>query len=153
MDKEPQDSQRPKPERKSPPLGNNLVWYLLALGVGTLLVASLLGPKGQASINFSDLQRLIEQGAPAKNPDAAIEVQEGTEGKEVTVRYSDLEDLKFGPAEITGTVTRQVVAPEEKQDEAHPKTRFHTPRLGLEDDQNALYRLAVEKGLGTWLPL
>ena len=146
MDKEPQDSQRPKPDRKPPSLGNNLIWYLLALGVGTLLVASLLGPKSQVSLDFSDLERLIEEGAPAKNPGAAIEVREGTEGKEVTVRYSDLDELKFGPAEITGTVTRQVVAPEEKQNEPRPETKFHTARLGLDDDQNALYRLAVEKG-------
>jgi cell division protease FtsH len=163
MDKNSQDSPPPKtekPEKRSPPLGNNLIWYLLALGVGTLFLASLMGQKGRVRIDYSDLERLIEKGAPtsesaAKEPgkkapekqaEPWIEVTEGADGNEVTVRYSNLDKLKFGQTEITGTVTRQIVAPIEKKNDPQPETSFATPRLGLERDDNALYRLAVAKG-------
>ena len=39
---------------------------------------------------------MIEQGAPAKNPKAAIEVSEGSAEKPLLVRYSDLKNLKLG---------------------------------------------------------
>ena len=150
MDQPPQDSQRPKPEKekekKSPPAGNNLIWYLLALGVGTLFVASLLAGKGRVKIVYGDLRELIQQGAPDRNPEASIEVTEGSGSKEMTVRYSDLRKLKFGPATITGTVTRQVLAPEEKKTEPQPDTSFQTDRLGLQNDNNALFDLAVKNG-------
>ena len=35
----------PTPDRKSPPRGNNLVWYLVGVTLVTLVVVSLLGPK------------------------------------------------------------------------------------------------------------
>ncbi len=132
-------------DKKDPPSRGNLVWYLLALGVGTLFLASLLGTRRPERIVYSDLWELIEQGAPSENPDAAIEVTKGIDGKEVRVRYSNLKDLKFGPAEITGTVTREIVAPEDQKKEAK-EVEFSTGRRGLENDDLALFKLAREKG-------
>ena len=98
-------------------------------------------------MGFGDLVNLIEQGAPAKNPKAAIEVREGTEGKDQQlVRYSNLDDLKIGPSEITGTVTRQVIEPKSEAGKPEPKFAFHTGRLGLENDNNYLFNLLNDKG-------
>ncbi len=150
MDKKPDskapEPQRPKPERKPPPFGGNVVLYLLVLGVGTLLLASLMGTKRPVRIEYSDLWRLIEQGAPQKNPNAHIDVDEGLDGKELMVRYSNLDRLKIGQAEITGTVTREIIGPADKKSEPRPDVEFSTARLGLENDQLALFKLAQEKG-------
>jgi cell division protease FtsH len=134
------ESNRPSPERKPPSLGGNLVWYLLAVGVGTLFLVSLMDNNSQAKLRIVDLQRLIEQG-----PKGSIDVHEDLSGKEQVVRFSALDKLKFGPNEITGDVAREVIAPE--TDRAKAETvKFHTARLGLENDNNSLYELARKKG-------
>lgn len=146
MSDERPEPTRPSPERKTPPLGGNLAWYVLALAVGTLFVASLLGETNQIELGYMDLVKLVEQNSPQTNPNASIEVRELSGNKEETVRYSNLDDLKLGPNEITGTITRQVVAAEGEQPKAEPKVVFHTARLGLENDQNAFFDLAKKHG-------
>ena len=101
--------ERPTPERRPSPTGNsnNLIWYLLALGVGTLFLVAWFGENNPVEISYGQLLKLIEQGSPDKHPSAAIEVEEGPEGRQTKVRYSELTNLKFGPHEITGKVTRE----------------------------------------------
>ena len=147
MDKKNQpDPERKTPERKSPPMGGNMVWYLLALGVGTLFLVSLWSNDSKVQIPYGELIKLIEQGAPETNEKAAIKIVEGRENKELTVRYSQLDELMFGQHEITGTITREILAPEDRKTEPEADTKFHTPRVGLQDDRNALADLARQKG-------
>ncbi len=52
--------------------------------------------------------------------------------------------MKISPQEVTGTVTREVIAP-------HPETAktlvpFRTDRLGVENDQNGLFNLLQQHG-------
>jgi cell division protease FtsH len=144
--KGPPEPERPAPERRSSPVGSNFIWYLLALGVLVLVLVSLLGESPQVEISYGQLIKLIEQGAPESNPNAAIEVTEGPEGKEATVRrYCHLCELKIGPHEITGKVTMEVLAPE-KQRTKEASVTFHTARLGLENDNHELFNLAKAKG-------
>ncbi|MDZ7619544.1 MAG: ATP-dependent zinc metalloprotease FtsH [Patescibacteria group bacterium] len=110
-----------------------------------MLLVSLWQESGQAVIPYGKLYSLIEQGAPSVNPKAAIEVQEGPEASPLTVRYSGLADLRFSSHEISGKVTREVVAPEDKQVPAK-EVPFRTGRLGLHDDNNELFKFAREKG-------
>ena len=114
------ESNRP-PERKTPPAGGNLVWYLLALGVGALFLISLMETNNQTELTYMDLVKLIKQGSPQTNPKAAIEVRESVAGKEEVVRYSNLDNLKIGPHEITGNVTRQAPS----ADAENEKNRRH----------------------------
>jgi cell division protease FtsH len=128
-------------------MGANVIWYLIALCAGTLLLFSFMDITTQVELGYGDLVKLIEQGAPVRNPKAAIEVREGAEGKEQrTVRYSNLDDVKIGPTEITGTVTRQVLEPKTEAAKAEPKITFHTARLGLENDNNYLFKLLKQEG-------
>jgi cell division protease FtsH len=128
-------------------MGGNVVWYLLALGIGTIFLVNLMmEPGSKIKLNYSDLEALIEQGSPAKTPKAAIEVSEGSAEKPLLVRYSDLKNLKFGPQDITGTVTRQVLKPEGEKNAAEADVAFLTPRMGLENDNNKLADLATKKG-------
>jgi cell division protease FtsH len=138
------EPERPRPDRKPAGGGNNLILYLLAVGVGTLVLVSLMDGGPQAVIPIGDLQRLVAQGPPEKNPRAAIEVLEGPEGKQVTVRYSNLRTLRFSPHEVTGQIGREVLDADGKPAEAKD-VNFTSYRLGLETD-NKLYDLAVEKG-------
>ena len=137
-----QPEKRPLLDRKTPPLGGNIIWYLLALGVGTLFLVSLLENGSPIELRYIDLNRLIEKG-----PKGEIEVREGSSGKEQqVVRYSKLDKLTFGPHEITGTVARQVLAPEAESSKSEEKVKFHTPCGGLENNNNVLYNLAKKKG-------
>ncbi len=142
------ENERPKPpERKPSPFGGgNLFWYLLGAGIVIMLLVQFWQETGQAEIPYGKLYSLIEQGAPAVNPDAAIEVQEGPESAPLTVRYSGLSDLRFSQHEISGKVTRQVVAPEGKQTD--PKeVAFRTGQVGIRDD--TLFNLARESGFAS----
>ncbi len=135
------ESKRPLPDRKVPPLGGNVIWYLLALGVGTLFLVSLMENGNQVELRYLDLNRLIEKG-----PKGEIEIKDASSGKEQVVRYSKLDKLTFGPHEITGTVARQVIAPEGEAGKTEEKVLFHTPCGGLENNNNVLYSLAKKQG-------
>jgi cell division protease FtsH len=145
------DNQKPeKPEQESPkkilgPPGNNLLWYLVGAAVITLAVASFLPMKSRPHVYLSDLVRLIEQGSPDRNPDAAIDVQTESDGKPITVRYSKLRDITIGPAQITGTVARQVLEATGKTKPAKD-TKFYTARGGTENDDNYLLNLLKNSG-------
>ena len=137
-----------KPERKPPILGANAIWYLLILCAGTLFLVNLLDSGGHAELGYMDLVKLIEQGAPAKNPDAAVEVTEEGAKEKLRVRYSHLDKLQIGPTEISGQITRQVLAPKNEAGKPEAKVKFTTARMGLENDDNYLFKLLKDKGFG-----
>ncbi len=138
---EPKRPQRPLPERRTPPLGGNIVWYLILLGVGTLFFVSYMTQDNQVKIPYSDLWKLISQGSNAK---ATIEVREDTSGKEIISRYSHLDDLHIGPTEISGRVTRELIEPNNKTTKPEENVTFHTPSLGLEGANKDFANLARE---------
>jgi len=144
MENESRDPERKKPEKRGFPIRGNVIWYVLVLAIGVFLLVNLLQSRTHVEIPYMELVRLVEQGAPEKNPDAAIMVTEGTDSKPQKVRYADLSDLVIGKYEITGTVTRQVLDPE--KGEAKKDVAFRTARLGLEEDNNALFDLLKAKG-------
>ena len=106
------ESKRPPPDARTPPLGGNFVWYLLALGIGVLFLVSFMETGNQVELSYMDLVKLIEKGVPVRNPKAAVELRETIAGKQEDVRYSNLDNLMVGPHEITGTVSREVISPE-----------------------------------------
>jgi cell division protease FtsH len=133
-------------DRKTTPMGGNVVWYLVALGIVAVFLLSSMDTTSRVRLRYSDLQALIEKGVPEKNPKATIKVEEGPQDKLQTVRYSNLDNLKFAPHEITGTVTRQVLEPEADRTDPKANVTFQTPRGGLENDNNELFNLAQKKG-------
>ncbi len=143
---EPKRPERPLLERRTPPLGGNIVWYLILLGVGTLFFVNYMTTDSLVEIPYMDLWKLIEQGAPQINNQAAVKVNgEGSKAKEV-YRYSNLDNLHIGPQEITGTVTKEIVQPQQQRTAPEDNVTFHTARLGLENDNNALFQLLKQKG-------
>ena len=140
-EKPPHD--RPPSEQKTNPANGNLIWYVLAASLIALVLVSVVQYEKPVEIAYGQLVNLIEQGAPERNPQAAIEIEEGSEDQRQTVRYSDLKDLRIGPNEITGTVTRQVLAP--KEDEPKKDGKPHRADF-REEVQIAVVRPIQEDG-------
>jgi cell division protease FtsH len=140
----PDAPQPPKspPERKFLPFGGNSVWLLLGLCIATLFFLSLIKTEDSLEIDYGDLVTLIEKG---HNPKAAVEVHKEVKDEKLVVRYSHLDKLCIGPQEVTGTVTREVLEPTD-QKTAPKEVTFHTNRLGLENDDHYLFKLAKEHG-------
>ncbi|MCC6125380.1 MAG: ATP-dependent zinc metalloprotease FtsH [Pirellulales bacterium] len=138
--------ERPNPERKTPSFGGNFIYYLLALGLGMLFLAFLMNDDNQVDIPIVYLVKLIEQGTPEKNPQAAITVREGEKDKEVAKKYSNLHNLLVTPQEIRGTVTMEILSPEKEKTEPLDKVKFVTGRAGMENDGGYLFELIRKKG-------
>ncbi len=141
--KQPESDHR-TPERKPHSTSSNLVLYVLVFGVGTFVLVWLLGSPNRVEIPYGKLQDLID--LTQTDPKASVEVELGTKAKPRKARYSELADLKFGPEEITGTVTQTLDAGTEAE-KSEPDVTFHTPRVGLQNDYNALAERARKIGI------
>jgi cell division protease FtsH len=103
---QPKDGSKPKtPEKKPAPQANNLLWYMLGLGVLLLLLMTMWGQQDKLTIQWSDFEKLI---AASKKPN---------DGKSVYIKYvdkaakppiermlSEPQDIRVGATEVTGTV-------------------------------------------------
>ncbi|MGA2064076.1 MAG: ATP-dependent zinc metalloprotease FtsH [Thermoguttaceae bacterium] len=138
----------PTQQRRPAAGANNAGWYLIVVGTIVLLAVVLWSSENQEEIPYGHLVALIEQGDPQHHSKAFRDVPQGEKGKGLVVRYSDLANLKIGPHEVSGTVTRQVVGPDDQRGEPKSGVSFRTPRMGLEDDHNALFELARRNGFG-----
>jgi cell division protease FtsH len=138
-----------QPEDRKPPVSNNNNVSLLIVAVVVCVgVVAFLFPYGsQTVIKFGELQQLIEKGAPGTtSPNPYIDVAETSGGRELTVRYSNLSDLKVGPNEITGKVTREIIAPDDQKTAAKKDVTFSSSRYGLDQDSGQFYQRLADKG-------
>ncbi len=109
MDSKPK-SDKPAPgkrptEKRAPPIGNNIIWYLLGIGLTILLVVGWLHQDSTYEIPYSSLQELIK--ASSKSGDSGVLVRESTQPNASAVRYKDPTDIVISPYEITGKVFRE----------------------------------------------
>jgi len=130
---------RPSPDRKPNQVpkfprqegGGGMSFLMIAtIVVIVILLANLMLMPQRNEISFGELMQLIELG---NNPSAKIDVKEGTEKKQITVRYSNLQRIVINPYEIKGTVTREVIAPESRRKAPVDNVPFSTGRLGIGD--------------------
>lgn len=142
MENDAQQPDRSSPDKKLPPTNHGFLWYIAAISVGVVLVISLsIGSPTAVRLSYLDFVRLVKQGSPEKNPQAAITVVEGTPSKREVVRYSNLSELVVGPFEVRGKVTRQQIKPVQKNPEV---VSFRAARWGLENDNGQLLNLLLE---------
>jgi len=151
MDKTPAP-QRPKSgDKKTTSGGNNLVWYLLAVGVGCLVVLTVFNNRNEREIPYLALVELIEQGSGGAvkqrtlDKPGFVEVTEQTATGERKYRYSDLKVAKVTQTDISGTVTAERIdsASHEPPVKDAP---FRSGRLGFENDNGALTALLMKNG-------
>ena len=137
------------PEKKNPPQGGNFVWYLLALGVGLLLLVTLVTGGTEREIMWSDLERLIvasknpdlfEPGSPEADLHPGWILVEKKEGKEtVKYKYSMLANVVVSSDDVSGDiVVEQLGPPKASSDQASAEEREPTEQKFLtyrvEDD-------------------
>jgi len=120
------------------------LWSFTMIALVVVLAICLLNilalPKHD-EISYGELMQLIDQGAD--NPDAKIEVKVGEGKQEQTVRYSNLKKIAISAYEIRGTVTREVIAPEEKKKKPVDNVNFSSGRKGIDFDNDNL-RVRIE---------
>ena len=106
--KNERDPLRKSNDKKSSSINNNVVWFLLVLGVLTLLTVSLMTGGPDEKILYSDLLELIKV-VDNKDGKNYVEVHRGTGDKEHVDRISNPTDIKIGSYEVTGKITRETV--------------------------------------------
>ena len=152
------------PEKKTPQVGTNVIGYLLALGIGALLIVMLLHGHTEAELPYLELLQLIRKGnqertdlsKTAVSNVAAADGAKQTEPPSIviedkatkkTYRYYGLSELTVGPTEVTGKVF-QVIRDDATGKVTEPKqpVEFRSARMGLEDDGGMLLKLLEEQG-------
>ena len=105
MDENHQDPQRPPSDKKPQQAGGGTLWLVVGVVLVILFAASLIRSPFHADLPFTELRRLVAQGAPdpENNPNPSITIVENR-GKETEkkVQYSDLVVHRVGPERITG---------------------------------------------------
>jgi cell division protease FtsH len=122
------DSERgPSPrnsENRSSSSGQNFLWYLLAAGIGVLVVTMLLVNSSIQELSYRDLLRLIEahKSSPATAEDSAntggtasivVDVRDENGTVVRKIRYSNLREVRNGQQSIGGKVDREVIEPKD----------------------------------------
>ena len=151
MDQKP-DSSRKTPEKRPNSTTGNLLWYLFAALAATALVLFVFTSRSDFELAYSPLDQLIEStprdGSNAgPNEFGFVDVQEGSEGAKVTVRYSKIRDVTVGKTEIKGVVDR-VTLPLDPEDPRHREqlgVTFRTGRDGVQDDKGALMQKLLDR--------
>ncbi len=154
----PPPAPKPSVDKKTPPLGNNIVWYLLGIGVAILMVVGYLNQPLQYELSYSDLVDLIKASAPNASPQG-ITIQEGSEGREQKVHYEKPNDIKIGTFDVTGKVIRKVEstsgsaatedttanAPKDATDRTKPQTvTFHANKSADDSVSHELLALCQQ---------
>ena len=142
--KNDRDSFRRASDKKSTSFNNNIVWFLLILGVLTFSAVSLLTSGNEEKLQYSDLLELAKV-ADGKSGNAWIDVQKGTPEKIQKVRYSDPSDIKIGSYEVTGRITKQPL--DEKGEATGPAEKDVVFSANLKPTDNRLAQLLEEKGI------
>ncbi len=101
--KNDKDLPRRSAEKKPSPINNNIIWFIIALGLLTSFVVVLLTTTNGENIKYSDFLRLV------KNEDGKgyIEVERSSGDKTVTVKFSRPTEIKLDSYEATGKIQRQ----------------------------------------------
>jgi cell division protease FtsH len=127
-------------------MSKKIIWTVLVLAACVFSYVSLSDSENRVEIQIVDLWKLVDQGPPQLNPKAAVDVREGPDDNEITYRYSQLDNIRIGQSEITGTVKREIIRPQSLRTKPETKVGFHTPRFGLENYSNAIFDLLIKKG-------
>ena len=104
---QPKDAPKPKgPEKKAAPQNNNMLWYLLGLGVLLLLLVTVWSSQNKLKFEWSNLEKLIVASNP-KAPEGTVKYIthiDATTKPPTKYKLDEPEDITIGPTEVTGTV-------------------------------------------------
>jgi cell division protease FtsH len=135
---------QPNAPRKTPSSGGINVWMIVLVAVIFLTIIFLVTRDDRAVLEVGQLEELIEQRAPDADHDPSIIVTEKRWNATMKVRYSKLANVKIGPYDITGTVTREVLEPEAMRAAPQHDVVFSCARGGPEHENSYWYKLLKE---------
>ncbi|MEM9656762.1 MAG: ATP-dependent zinc metalloprotease FtsH [Planctomycetota bacterium] len=121
---DPRDNGKKSPEKRTPPQGNNFLWYLLGLGVLLLLLATVWGATDTLTLKWSELEQLIIASNP-DNEDGVrfITVQDTSANPPKEYRLESPTKIRIGINEVTGVVLlNERTLPKEGADDASEPT-------------------------------
>jgi cell division protease FtsH len=151
---QPKDAPKSKsPDKKPAPQANNLLWYLLGLGVLLLLLVTVWGAQDKLTILWSDFERLVV----ASNPDAPegspkyIKFIDRTKATPMEYMLTNMQDIRIGVQEVKGTVDEQhrpVTDGKESEKFIGPKrVNFRVPR---DSEETRLAKLLAANNIPGW---
>jgi cell division protease FtsH len=136
---EPRNEHVRKPsDKKNPAMGNNIVWYLLALGIGTVIVIAMLANAPDEELQYSDIEKLIALGSDTQTakkgePAASWDIRTtDSSGATRVRRISHLSKLHLGTSEITGDLAIKQIEPADPRFESEQTVHFRAGRGGLD---------------------
>jgi cell division protease FtsH len=119
MENPPESPPPRKPsDRKTNPLGSNMVWILLGVGVLVLVLVQLMTSSSRVQISYSELVKLIEQHEPPGGQAAGARISyddllrliDGQSvkppGEDSGARYSAISEVRLGKDRVIATVRR-----------------------------------------------
>jgi cell division protease FtsH len=162
MDYKPKESPKSR-DRKPNPLSPSLIWYILALAVGTAFIYQLmLIGASTVELHYSDLVKLVEASTvgPDGKTEGSIDVRDTANKK--TWRFSSLRDITLGTHEVTGHVDRQLVEPPDAN--AGLEEKVFSAYRDPNDTSGKLAQLLIDRGISfrnadppgawrNWVPL
>ncbi|MAT72008.1 MAG: hypothetical protein CMJ58_21090 [Planctomycetaceae bacterium] len=155
MDESPKDAKR-SPEKKPAPQGNNLLWYLLALAVLALLLATTLGGDGTLRLTMSEFEQLIIASNPANGDDepAFITIDAPANAGGGKLMLQKPRKIRVGNNEVLGTVLRtppesdsELGAGNAPNKDDENRVNFRVDRLPYDELVPALLK---ENGITDW---
>ncbi len=145
------DGQRKGGERRGP-VGGNALWYMIAIGIGMLLLTMWFNMDGGVELEYSQyvalLKKMSEEKDPAKRGEVKIKVAHDVGSKKEEFFYWGPTDLVIDDEQIAGKIKRQPVDP--KPNEVVRTESFHVSRRGLTEggETQALRSLHDAAGVG-----
>ena len=125
------------------------VWLILIVG-GIIAAALFIQSDSHRTfvVPYMDFVKLVEQGAPAKNPKAQQIYMEKRGEKTLKYRISNLAELKIGNEKISGKADFIKISENGKsvKGEKYKNRAFISNRQGFADDGNYLFSLLKNKG-------
>jgi cell division protease FtsH len=106
MDNQKENPAPKPPDKKAAPPSNNMLWYLLGLGVLLLLLVTVWSAHDRLTIDWSELEELIVASKKDAPADAVRYVIHTEKALKPPAQYmlSDPEEIVVGTQEVTGTV-------------------------------------------------
>jgi cell division protease FtsH len=111
-DQQSPNSNEKQSDKKTPPQGGNVVWYMLGLGVLLLLMVTMFSTGTEVEMHWSDFERLVAASDPTiPNATRFIEIVDRTRTPEQKIRVGNLSHIVVGEREVTAQVTRTRLKP------------------------------------------
>lgn len=134
-----------KPQTKSPESFMTSFAFVVLLIASTILLLSLFNSVGSVNVPLNKMLEWIDQGP---GEDHSIIVTEGIAPNEMTVRYSNLDQLVVTVYEIRGLATRQILKTAKKPEPQKPiaKSLVSSGRSGFMDDGGKLLERLEKSG-------